>query len=279
MVLAAHLFGPDDGPPVLALHGVRNHGRRFRRLAADAFVGSRVVAPDLRGHGQSGWEPPWDVGTHVADVLETLDSLGVREPVEIVAHSFGGLVACRVAAAAPTRVRSLTLLDPAAGLNPEVCAAAAAADLAGDGRASSWLTRGEAEEAWSAARPPSGLWARDEDLAAFLVRGDDGRYRLQFSRAAAIGAWSEMARPVVGLGAWRGPVTLITAERDPYVTDALRAMLRDACGPMLTEVGIDAGHVLMWDAPEETARVVVAARPAATDWLAQTRPEGAQAQA
>jgi len=112
-------------------------------------------------------------------------------------------------------------------------------------------------------RPPSGRWARDEDLDAFLVRGEDGRYRLQFSRAAAIGAWSEMARPVAGLGAWHGPVTLVTAERDPYVSDALRAMLRDACGPLLTEVGIDVGHILMWDAPEQTARVVAAARPAA----------------
>ena len=263
MILAAHVFGPDDGPPVLALHGVRNHGRRFRRLAVDAFPTSRVIAPDLRGHGQSGWEPPWDVDTHAADVLATLDAVGVADPVEIVAHSFGGLVACRVAACAPERVRSLTLLDPAAGLDPGVCAAAAAADLAGDGRASSWSSRREAEEAWIAVRPPSGHWARDEDLDAFLARGDDGRYRLRFSRAAAIAAWSEMARPVPNLGPWRGPVTLVTADREPYLTDALRRMFRDACGPLLTEVGIDSGHILMWDAPEEAARVVARARPPA----------------
>jgi lipase len=261
VVLAAHELGGGSGAPVVALHGVRNHGRRFRRLAADAFGTARVIAPDLRGHGDSGWEPPWDAATHVADVLDTLDALGVDGPVEVVAHSFGGLVACGIAATAPDRVRSLTLLDPAAGLDPRVCAPAAAADLAGDGRAASWASRGEAEEAWSAVRPPSGQWARDEDLDAFLTRDHDGRYRLRFSRAAAIAAWSEMARPVTDLGAWRGPVTLVTAERDPYVSDALRGMLRDTCGPLLTEVGIDSGHILMWDAPQETARVVAAARP------------------
>lgn len=261
MILATHRFGPDDGVPVLALHGVRNHGRRFRRLAGDAYPDALVLAPDLRGHGASGWEPPWDVATHVEDVVATLDASGVTDPVEIVAHSFGGLVAIGLAAAAPARVRSLTLLDPAAGIAPETCAAAAAVDLAGEGRAAVWDSPEAAAAAWDAVRPPEGRWARDEDLAAFLVGTDDGRYRLRFSPAAAIGAWSEMARPVPGLGAWEGPVTLVTALREPYVTDALRAMLRQACGPRLTEVGIDSGHIMMWDAPEQTARIVAGARP------------------
>lgn len=261
MILATHRFGPDDGAPVLALHGLRNHGRGFRRLADDAYPDARVIAPDLRGHGLSGWEPPWDVATHGGDVLATLDASGVTGPVEIVAHSFGGLVAIGVAAAPPSRVRSLTLLDPAAGIARKVCAAAAASDLAGEGRAAVWDSPQAATAAWDAVRPPEGRWARDEDLAAFLMVAGDGRYRLWFSAAAAIAAWSEMARPVPGLGAWEGPVTLVTGLREPYVTDALRTMLREACGPRLTEVGIDAGHVLMWDAPEQTARVVARARP------------------
>jgi lipase len=261
--LRVHTFGPSDGVPVLAVHGVRNHGRRFRRLAGDAYPGARVIAPDLRGHGESGWAPPWDVATHVDDLLETLDVESVAVPVEVVGHSFGGLLAIALAARAPERIRSLTLLDPAAGLDPEVCAAAAAVDLAGEGRAAVWPSRDAAAEAWDSVRPPAGRWARDEDLEAFLMPVGDGRFRLRFSPAAAIGAWSEMARPVAGLGTWAGPVTLVTALREPYVSDGLRGMLRGACGDRLTEVGIDAGHILMWDAPEETARVVAAARPRA----------------
>lgn len=258
--LHVRTYGPDHGAPVLALHGVRNHGGRYRRLAADAFAGARVIAPDLRGHGYSGWEPPWDVATHVGDLCATLDDLGVADPVEVVGHSFGGLVGMALAAAAPERVSRLMLLDPASGLDPSACAAAAAADLRGEGRAAGWDSLQQARAAWSAVRPPEGQWARDEDLAAFLTRDPDGRYRLRYSREAAIAAWSEMARPVPSLGPWRGPVTLVTALRDPHVSGALRARLRAECGDRLEEIGIDSGHILMWDAPMETAEVLRVAR-------------------
>jgi lipase len=260
MRLHTQAYGSPSGPPVLVLHGVRNHGGRFRRLADDALSDARVIAPDLRGHGRSGWEPPWNTETHVADVLETLDALGVIDPVEVIGHSFGGLVACALAARAPDRVRALILLDPAAGLDPAACLAAADADVRGEGRAASWDSIDRARAAWSEVRPPEGMWAMEEDLAAFLACGDDGRYRLRYSRAAAVGAWSEMARPVGGLGSWRGPVTLVTARRDPFVSTGLRARLRHDCGPLLWEVDIDSGHMLMWDAPGQIAAVVRAAR-------------------
>lgn len=144
---------------MLALHGVRNHGGRYRRLAADAYPDARVIAPDLRGHGRSGWEPPWDISTHVADLVETLDAHGVACPVEVIGHSFGGLLACALAGHAPGRVRSLILLDPAAGLDPSVCATAAATDLHGEGRSASWGSVDEARQAWRAVRPREGQWA------------------------------------------------------------------------------------------------------------------------
>ncbi len=58
-------------------------------------------------------------------------------------------------------------------------------------------------------------------------------------------------------------MTLLTARREPYVSEALRARLRQECGPRLAEVDIDSGHILMWDAPEHTAAVVRPARAAA----------------
>jgi len=93
---------------------------------------------------------------------------------------------------------------------------------------------------------------------------------------AGIGAWSEMARVGPSLGHWHGPAALVTALRDPYVSDALRARLREQCRQHLLEVGIDCGHILMWDAPDETARVVRAARLGCP--LAQRRPERTQTQ-
>ena len=60
MELNLHEWGDPSAPPVVCLHGVNAHGRRFRRLAEERLAGRfRVLAPDLRGHGNSGWEPPW----------------------------------------------------------------------------------------------------------------------------------------------------------------------------------------------------------------------------
>ena len=68
--LARYEWGDASLPPLVCLHGVTSHGRHFEQLAerlADRF---HVVALDLRGHGGSPWEPPWNLEQHVADVLD-----------------------------------------------------------------------------------------------------------------------------------------------------------------------------------------------------------------
>src|ERR671923_808417 len=90
MLLQLHEWGDRHAPPIVCLHGVTGHGRRFRRLAEQRLAGGfRVLAPDLRGHGFSEWEPPWTIATHSADVLETVTAAGV-ERAAWVGHSFGG---------------------------------------------------------------------------------------------------------------------------------------------------------------------------------------------
>lgn len=58
--LAAHLFGPEDGLPVIALHGWLDNANSFARLAP-RLEGLRIVALDLAGHGHSGHRPPGQV--------------------------------------------------------------------------------------------------------------------------------------------------------------------------------------------------------------------------
>ena len=106
-------WGDPDAPPVVCLHGVTGHAGRFRQLAEERWAGRfHVFAPDLRGHGRSGWEPPWDVATHVADLVETVDALGI-EQADWVGHSWGGRLVLELAAVHPERIRRAVLLDPA----------------------------------------------------------------------------------------------------------------------------------------------------------------------
>ena len=165
---------PERRPPVLAIHGVQGHGRRFRRLAEEALPEWSIVAPDLRGHGDSTWDPPWDAATHVDDLLATLDAEGV-DRFDVIGHSFGGLLAMWLAAAAPDRVRRLLLLDPAVGLAPARMTAEAEVTRRDDG----WASRAEALAARSADRPPKAIPDVIEDLDVHLAEGDDGRFRLR----------------------------------------------------------------------------------------------------
>lgn len=252
-VLHTRAWGPADAEPVVLVHGVTGFGGRFRRLAVEGLPERRALAVDLRGHGHSTWDPPWHLERHVADLRETLDDAGLAR-ADVVGHSFGGLLAMRLAAAAPERVSRLALIDPAVGLPP-----ALAGEYADGARADeSWAGEAEARKARRALRPAHARDTVDEDLAAFLRRDPDGRYRLRYSRAAVVAAYAETARPPVPLAGLAGPVLLVAARRAPFVTKGLRESLRRNLGPRLAEVSIDAGHVLYWDAFDE---LVAALRP------------------
>lgn len=249
MRLNVHAFGPEDGEPVLALHGVTGHGRRYAHLAPAALPDRRVLAVDLRGHGHSGWDPPWDVPTHLADLLETLDAEGVTAPVDIVGHSFGGLLGLGLVATAPERVRRAVLLDPAIALPAEVCRQRAEGVVATAG----WASQEEALAARTEGIAESGHRFLAQEVDEHVELRDDGRWWARYSVPAAATAWSEMSRPAPIPAAPR-PVLVVRALRDRYVQDAaLLAPLERAIGADLEVVGIDAQHILYWEALDEVA--------------------------
>src|SRR5436309_5397706 len=166
MRLHVHDWGPADGPPLFCLHGITSWGGRFRRLAEERFSAFHVFAPDLRGHGVSDWEPPWNLGTHTDDLVETLDALMV-ERVGVIGHSFGGRLGLELAARQPERVRRLVLLDPAVWVPPQVALQRAEWARVDESYAS-------VEEAVEARRVKNPLADPDvvaSELKAFLERG------------------------------------------------------------------------------------------------------------
>ena len=252
-MLNVHRFGPDEGPAILCLHGVTGHGQRFRRLADECLAGRRILAPDLRGHGRSPWTPPWTAEQHVLDLVELLDTDGL-ETIDIVGHSFGGLIATHVASAIGEHVGRVVLLDPAIELEPEHAYEEAEAAR----NPPTWGSVEEAKAARREQRTPAGYAGSDQDVDDHLMQDDDGRYRFRFCPSAAVTAWSEMAGPVVDLREFEGRVHMVTAGQAPYVRDSTREWLQGDLGDRFTETVIDAGHMLYWDAYDETAAEVAA---------------------
>src|SRR5918996_355007 len=120
MRLHVHEWGDSSAPPVVCVHGVAAHGRRFRKLAEERLAARfRVLAPDLRGHGRSDHDPPWDISTHADDLLETLDEAGVGVATW-VGHSFGARLVLELASRSQERIRCAALLDPAIQILPHV---------------------------------------------------------------------------------------------------------------------------------------------------------------
>ena len=116
--LAAHLFGPQDGIPVIALHGWLDNANSFARLAPK-LEGLRILALDMAGHGHSDHRPPgsaYGLPDYAHDVLQVAEQMG-WERFSLLGHSLGAIISVIVAAAVPQRVSRLALID---GLVPPV---------------------------------------------------------------------------------------------------------------------------------------------------------------
>lgn len=110
--LAAHLFGPEDGLPVIALHGWLDNANSFARLAP-RLKGLRIVALDLAGHGYSEHRPlgaGYALADYAHDVLRVAEQLGWQR-FALLGHSLGAIISVQLAGALPDRVSHLALID------------------------------------------------------------------------------------------------------------------------------------------------------------------------
>lgn len=109
----------DAGTPVVMLHPLALSGAVWDPVAEHLGAHHRVVAPDARGHGESGWDGGEftieDLAADAAAIIETL----LLAPAHVVGMSMGGSAALVLAATRPELVDRLVLADTTASYGPD----------------------------------------------------------------------------------------------------------------------------------------------------------------
>jgi esterase len=245
-----HAISRGDGPVLVLLHGLfgqsGNFGAVQRRLAEG---GRRVIALDLRNHGNSAHAPGMDYPTLAADVFETLSALGVL-PCAVLGHSMGGKAAMALALAHPKAVARLCVADIApVRYRPHlVTFATAMRDLV----LVPGLTRAQADAALAGV-------VQDAGERAFLLTnlrlGGVPAWRIGLDAIIAgmdaIQDWPAIAAPP-----FAGPTLFLSGARSRYVLPDHRPAIAALFPRARFVVLKNAGHWLHADDPEGFFAVV-----------------------
>lgn len=254
-------WGNRDAPPLLLVHGGRDHCRSWDLIARSLQPDFHVLAPDLRGHGDSDWTKggSYALTEYVYD-LSRLVGGSAAEKVTIVGHSMGGMVGLIFAGTFPDRVSALVVLDgvtvlPGAQRGPaheRIARWVGQLDNLEDREPRRYRTIEEAAAQMQAhnKRLPHALALH---LATFGVRrNEDGTYSWKFDpyqRAMAphrlspddhVLLWSRITCP-----------TLLLHAGESFLKSAETAELVNYFQQARSETIVGAGHWLQHDKPDE----------------------------
>ena len=109
-------WGNPEKPLLLLVHGGRDHCRNWDWVAQSLRREYHIIAPDLRGHGDSQWAigGAYSMIDYTLDVAQLLDAVG-EFPVTVIGHSLGGSIALQYTGVYPDRVKKLVAIE---GLGP-----------------------------------------------------------------------------------------------------------------------------------------------------------------
>jgi pimeloyl-ACP methyl ester carboxylesterase len=240
-MLTARQIG--EGRPVVLLHGLFGQAGNFGAIARRLAEKCRVIALDLRNHGDSPHTDAMDYPDMAADVRATLAGLDAL-PAAIVGHSMGGKVAMALALSHPDAVSRLCVADIAPRAYASDLGRYAAAMAAIPLRAG--LSRAEADKALAASVPAAAV--RQFLLQNLRFDRDPPAWRLNLRGIAAamptISGWPD------GLPqTYPGPTLLLAGAASDYIRDSDMPTVT-AHFPQARLVRIDgAGHWLHAEAP------------------------------
>ena len=109
-------WGNENAPPLLLIHGGRDHCRNWDWVAESLRSEFHIIAPDLRGHGDSQWMVggSYSLAEFTYDIVQLIHQLQLA-PLTIIGHSMGSGIALRYAGIYPDNVLKLVGIE---GLGP-----------------------------------------------------------------------------------------------------------------------------------------------------------------
>lgn len=130
-------WGNPDAPPLLLLHGGRDHCRNWDWVAQDLRKDWHIIAPDLRGHGDSQWsqDGSYRMDSYIYDLAQLIHQQKMA-PLTLIAHSLGGNIALRYTGLYPETVKKLVAIE---GLGPSPRSIAKRAHLTLVERMHTWV--------------------------------------------------------------------------------------------------------------------------------------------
>jgi len=245
-----------QGPALVFVHGFPLSRGTWQRQVESFRSSHRVLAPDLRGFGDSDAPAdaaPLPMSQFAADVHALLEELGTG-PVVLAGHSMGGYVALAFARQFPESVRGLVLVGTKAGADSAEAAAAR--------RATAEKVKADGVGVVIDAMAPKMLAASNQDA---VMTEEVRRFMASAKPVGVIGALLGMAeRPdsTALLAQIAVPTLVITGSDDVIIPPAESEKLAQAIpGARLSSIP-NAGHLVAFERPVEFNRVLA-------EWLGQ----------
>jgi pimeloyl-ACP methyl ester carboxylesterase len=203
-------WGNPDAPPLILLHGGRDHCRNWDWVAEALRRDYHIIAPDLRGHGDSAWSASghYTMANYIYDLAQLIHQQKLA-PVSIVAHSLGGNIALRYTGIYPENVRRLIAIE---GLGPGPKSHAEADDKPIAERMRSWIDEIRTYSGRQPHRYPTveSAYARMHEANAHLTaeqarhltqygvnQNEDGTYSWKFDQYVRLWPAYDMTREAI----------------------------------------------------------------------------------
>lgn len=245
-------WGSPDQPPLVMVHGLDRVARTFDHLAAHFDARYRVIALDMRGHGDSGWDPQgrYRVEDHVGDLEGLVAQLGLRG-ITLWGNSTGGRVVQVFAGLHPDLV-SRVIVEDVGPERPRQIADSYRQRVAREDQG--WTSEADLRAELGKANPTMSAAVLDAYVRYGSRRRDDGRIVWKRDPALVNGfVATDLWRFIDNI---RAPILYILGGRSTIVPASTQALLRDRlpAAQIVTLPGL--GH---YPSDEEPAQVLALA--------------------